>query len=63
MARVMTTSSGFLVVLCSCQPRHPGVVCKEAYMADSPLVEGEICATMDLRRSVILAVGYSMKEV
>lgn len=32
-------------------------------MVDSPLVEGEICATMDLRRSVILAVGYSIKEV
>jgi hypothetical protein len=32
-------------------------------MADSPLVEGEICATMDLRRSVILAVGYDVEEV
>ena len=32
-------------------------------MADRPLVEGEICATMDLRRSVILAVGCDVKEV
>lgn len=28
----------------------------DAYMADRPLVEGEICATMDLRRSVMMAV-------
>lgn len=28
----------------------------DANMADRPLVEGEICATMDLRRSVMSAV-------
>jgi hypothetical protein len=68
-ASVMTTSSGFLVVLkvmlvrvapsffVSPLPLHMYVVAStDTYIADSPLVEGVICDTMDLRRSVILAV-------
>lgn len=30
-------------------------------MVDSPLVEGAICATMDLRRSVIFEIWYDIK--
>jgi hypothetical protein len=30
------------------------------HMADNALVEGAICDTMDLRRSVILSMYYSM---
>lgn len=67
VASVMTTSSGFLVVLEEdCQRL---VLCDSvmesklhaektrvaaAYIADNALVEGAICDTMDLRRSVML---------
>lgn len=60
MARVITTSSAFFVVLSLLlaallfEPARAAVSWAVTYMADNPLVEGVIWFTMDLRRSVIL---------
>jgi hypothetical protein len=58
IASVMTMSSGFLVVLQSaCQPRNPPkllMLMGETYMAERPLLEGEICETIAFSLSVIL---------
>lgn len=57
IARVMTMSSGFLVVL----SRLSAIAALlervvSSYRAATPPVEGVMCETMDLRRSVILGV-------
>lgn len=57
----MTTSSGFFVVLLEVSycfalsgMNVPRRVVADTYIADNPLVVGEMWDTMDFRRSVIL---------